>query len=156
MRPRPPSPEDEAWAGGWLSAEERRLWAAQPAADRAHSLAVARRVAPHEERSAAVPEAERWVVAAALLHDVGKAEASLGVLGRSVATLVELAGVRRAPGRLGRYLHYPERGAARLAAAGSDARVVAWAREHHRAPEQWSGAVPEAVARQLAAADTSS
>ena len=93
----------------------------------------------------------RWLVPAALLHDVGKAGVRLGVFGRSVATGLEIVGLRRAPGRLGRYLGYPSAGAALLAAAGSDERVVSWAREHHLAPALWS--VPRSGGEVLAQAD---
>jgi putative nucleotidyltransferase with HDIG domain len=154
VRARPPSDDDERWAVGWLSAAEAELWRSQAAVDRAHTIAVARRVLEAcggtGEDGAPVP---RWQMAAALLHDVGKAEARLGVAGRTTATVLELVGVRRAPGRLGRYLHYTEVGAVRLAAVGADERVVAWAREHHRPPARWSAVVPDGEALVLAAAD---
>ena len=146
--------DDEAWACAWLSGREAALWRAQNPLDRRHTVAVARRVAP--AAGAGGPRIERrdapaWLVPAALLHDVGKSDAPLGLLGRTVATLAELVGVRRAPGALGRYLRYPERGAELLAAAGSRAEVVAWAREHHQPPGCWT--LPPLWARVLAAAD---
>jgi hypothetical protein len=54
-------------------------------------------------------------------------------------------------GRVGRYLCHDEIGAGLLAAAGSDGLTVAWAREHHLAPERWT--VPAEIARALKAAD---
>ena len=92
-----------------------------------------------------------WLVAAGLLHDVGKTSAQLGVIGRSAATVLELLGVGSAPGRLGRYLHYPVAGAAALQRAGSDPRVVAWAGEHHLGAARWT--VPASAGELLARAD---
>jgi hypothetical protein len=54
-------------------------------------------------------------------------------------------------GRAGRYLCHDEIGAGLLADAGSDGLTVAWAREHHLAPERWT--VPAEIARALKAAD---
>lgn len=145
LRAAPPSAAEEAWACDRMSAEEAELWSRQHPLDRRHTVAVARQlVAEH-------PEAPGWVVEAALLHDVGKTEAPLGVPGRVLATVLELAGVRSAPGRLGRYLAYPARGAELLAAAGAAAEVAAWAREHHEPPSAWS--VPVEWGTALAAAD---
>ncbi len=168
VRPRRPGPAEEAWARSWLSEPEAELWASQAVVDRAHSIAVAEAVAvavaahtaarctvagPAPTAPGPQPAPERWVMAAALLHDVGKADAHLGLIGRTTATVLELAHVGWAPARLGRYLRYPEEGARRLAAAGSDHRVVAWAREHHRSPAARSGAVPATTADLLADAD---
>jgi hypothetical protein len=96
------------------------------------------------------------VLAAALLHDVGKVESGLGTYGRVVATLAAaVAGHDQAPHwaasrgftrRVGLYLLHPDLGADLLAMAGSDPVTVAWAREHHRPPADWT------VAPHLAAA----
>lgn len=144
-RATPPSPADEAWACGQLRPSEAALWRRQHPLDRRHTVAVARALL------AARPGAPRWVVEAALLHDVGKAEAWLGVGGRTAATVLELCRVRSAPGRLGRYLAYPRRGAELLAAAGARPEVVAWAGEHHEAASSWT--VPREWGEALAAAD---
>ena len=105
--------------------------------------------------SCAPPDAPppRWVLAAALLHDVGKTEADLAMPGRVVAALLTLVGVSTAPGRLGRYLRYPSLGGALLETAGSDPRVIAWATQHHWSPPQWT--LPPQWALALAAADHS-
>ena len=111
---------------------------------------------------AELANADRAALAAALLHDVGKLDSGLGTLARVPATLVGLAGFRRAvvPGngrssglcrRIAMYLDHPARGAARLRAAGSDPLTVAWAAEHHLPEDLWS--VPLAVGRILHAAD---
>lgn len=160
-----PSPADRAWAGEWLDDAEAALFDRLRGADRAHSIAVARDV--ERRRGAGGERAPGWVVSAALLHDVGKADADVGVLGRSVATVLGWLGgpglgtwlgarrgagpVGRACRALGRYIRYPELGAEALAAAGSDPRTVAWAREHHRPEAEWS--VPVAWGRLLRAAD---
>jgi hypothetical protein len=143
LRPPAVSGDDLAWVAAQLREAEFALWTRQSSADQAHSLGVARRCAGGDP----------WLVQAALLHDVGKAEASLGVAGRVLATALALVRVRRFPGRLGAYLRYPDLGADRLAAAGADPRVVAWAREHHWRPADWTGTVPPADAARLAAAD---
>jgi hypothetical protein len=75
------------------------------------------------------------------------------VLGRGADRQKALAwsnagGFRR---RVGLYLRHGELGSDLLALAGSDPLTVAWAREHHLPPEQWT--VVPAVAAVLAEAD---
>jgi predicted HD phosphohydrolase len=111
--------------------------------DRRHAAGVARDV----ERSLG-HAAERPVMAAALLHDVGKIESGLGTFGRVIATLAGKAAGRdmardwqRGTGftrRVGLYLRHDTLGADLLAMAGSDPLTVAWAREHHRHPADWT------------------
>lgn len=126
------------------------------AADRRHAVGVARRV----ERSLG-HEATRPVLAAALLHDVGKIESGLGTYGRVVATLsAKVAGAdmattwRRQRGiarRVGLYLHHDRLGGDLLELAGSDALTVAWARQHHQPEGQWT--VDPVIGAALKAAD---
>lgn len=152
------SDTDLAWAGTFLTEPERRLFARMSPADQHHALGVARAVERHGVDSSTP---ERWVVAAALLHDVGKTVAGLGTYGRVVATLSEAVGGRSMATawsesrgitrRVGLYLRYPELGADLLRVAGSDERVVAWSVEHHLPEEDWT--VPPAAGRVLAAAD---
>lgn len=151
LSPRPVAPEDDAWATAVLGPGERQLWQRMSRADRKHSVGVARSVA------ARAGEDERAVIAAALLHDVGKVEADLGTLGRVAATVV---GRRRASawgqaggarGRLARYLRHDAIGGDLLEDAGADPLTVAWAREHHRDERDWT--VPLAVGRALRDAD---
>lgn len=93
-------------------------------------------------------EATRPVLAAALLHDVGKLDSGLGTYGRVVATVAgavagrdmarvwsESRGITR---RVGLYLRHAELGADALRMAGSDPLTVTWAAEHHLPPEQWT------------------
>jgi hypothetical protein len=156
-------PGDLSWAESNLSEAEQRLFKKMPAADRSHSIAVARAVEANLDRVGLIPGApeSRWVLAAALTHDVGKTVAGLGTYGRVVATLSEAVGGasmarvwadrRGMTRRIGLYLQYPELGRDLLAVAGSDERVSAWAAEHHRAEESWT--VPREVGRLLADAD---
>ncbi len=158
-----PSAEDRDWAGRHLSEAEARVFDRMPAVDRSHSIVVARAVAAHLDRvglSEQDPEA-RWVLAAALTHDVGKAVAGLGTYGRVVATLsgalggadmarvwADRSGMTR---KVGLYLQYPQLGADLLAVAGADDRVIAWAAQHHEPEEEWT--VPLAEGRLLRDAD---
>lgn len=141
---------------GKLLAPEQVLWFRMSEPDQRHAAVVARRV----ERALGV-EATRPVVAAALLHDVGKIEAGIGTWGRVAATLVGLvvgretarswisrSGVLR---RIGLYHRHDEGGAALLAGAGSDELTVTWAREHHLPPDRWT--LEPAIARALKDAD---
>jgi len=149
LRPGGPSAVDRAWAEAQLLPGERALWSAMPGPDRRHSVGVARRVV------AARPDASRPIVAAALLHDVGKTQVGLRTPGRVVATLVRMARGRarsaEGDGRIARYLRHDELGAHLLEAAGSDPLTVAWTREHHQPPSAWT--VPRPDADALKAAD---
>jgi hypothetical protein len=101
------------------------------------------------------------VVAAALLHDVGKVPAGLGTYGRVVATLAgAAAGHKMAEAwtqgrgftrKVGLYLRHPALGGDMLALAESDPLTVTWAREHHLPQEEWT--LPPAVALVLKQAD---
>jgi hypothetical protein len=151
-----PPPADEAWVASTLTGDELKLWHRMSRADRRHAVGVARRV----ERALG-HESEREVLAAALLHDVGKVASGLGTIGRVLATVVGLGGGRamavewsKAGGitrRVGLYLRHDEVGADMLTLAGSHPLTVAWARQHHQRREDW--AVPAAVGSALKAAD---
>jgi hypothetical protein len=124
--------------------------------DRRHAHGVARDV----ERALG-HEATPPVLAAALLHDVGKIDAGLGTYGRVVATVsAAVAGREMAHAwvtrtgftrRVGLYLLHPSIGGDLLELAGSDPLTVAWAREHHRPEADWT--VPVEVGRVLKACD---
>jgi HD domain len=156
LLPGGPSPADEGWARDALLPGEVVLWERMSGADRRHAVGVARRA----EAALGAP-GDRPVLAAALLHDVGKIDSGLGPVRRAVATLAGMAGGHDAArrwrtrpgsvGRVGRYLCHDAIGAELLAAAGSDALTVAWAREHHLPPERWT--VPAAVGAAIKAAD---
>jgi len=150
LRPGGPPPADEAWARDALLAGERPLWDRMSGPDRRHAVAVARRT-----EEALGPRATRPVVAAALLHDVGKVEAGLGTFPRVGATLLAAVAGRerlaRRQGRVGRYVRHDVLGADLLDAAGSDPLTRTWAGEHHLPPDRWT--VDPAVGAALKAAD---
>ena len=156
LRPGGPAPDDAAWAAEQLLAAEEELWMRLSGADRRHAVGVARRV----ERSLG-HEATRPVMAAALLHDIGKVESGLRTYGRVIATLsAQVAGRdmahtwRKQRGfarRVGLYLHHDRIGGDLLELAGSDPLTVAWTREHHQPPESWT--LPRHLADALKAAD---
>lgn len=151
-----PRRADEEWVATVLGEGELGLWRRMANADRRHAVGVARRV----ERALG-DEATASVLAAALLHDVGKINAGLGTYGRVVATLAGMAAGRdtarewsRRGGftrRVGLYLRHDALGGDLLAMADSDPLTVAWAREHHLPPDRWT--VPRSVGDALKAAD---
>lgn len=155
LSPRPLSAVDDRWAREQLSSGEIALWVRMPVADRKHAAGVAREV---DRR---LGGADRAVLAAALLHDVGKVDSGLGTFGRILATFAGLvadrarhedwAGSGGITGRVGRYLRHDVIGARMLAEAGAAPETVTWAREHHLPPERWT--LPADVAGALAAAD---
>jgi hypothetical protein len=145
LRPGGPSAADADWAEAELLPDEVTLWRSMSRADRRHAAGVARRV-----EVALGNEATRPVLAAALLHDVGKTESGLGTYGRVIATIsggvigrdpaivrawTRTRGFTRS---VGLYLQHPRIGADLLAMAGSDPLTVTWAREHHLPEDQWT------------------
>jgi hypothetical protein len=158
LLPLPPRRSDTDWIVDQLLPGELELWAMMRPADRRHAAGVARRVV-----ATLGPDVGQDVVAAALLHDVGKVDSRLGTYGRVIATLsgavvghdpeiiaawTRTAGFTR---RVGLYLQHPKVGGDRLAMAGSAPLTEAWAREHHKPPAHWT--VPIEVATALAEAD---
>ena len=143
LRPGGPPEADRAWVEDVLSEAEYGLWQRMYGPDRRHSVHVAREVERRLGHEATPP-----VLAAALLHDVGKIDADLGTWGRVVATMsAKVAGADTArlwikstgfTRRVGLYLHHPEIGADMLELAGSDPLTVSWAEEHHRPAEEWT------------------
>lgn len=151
-----PRAVDHEWAMSHLLPGEAELWMLMSRVDRRHAAGVGRRTV-----AMLGPDTPREVVAAALLHDVGKLDSALGTYGRVVATLCgRIAGQDMAEvwsshrgftRRVGLYLRHDALGADRLILAGSDAVSVAWAREHHLPEERWT--VPAEVGRALKRAD---
>lgn len=107
-----------------LRPAEQALWVQLGHADRRHSIVVARRFV--ELR----PQATTPEIAGAVLHDIGKLGAGLGVVGRVVATV---AGPRTA--RLRSYHDHEALGAAALTEIGSDPVTVAMVAGHGPASE---------------------
>jgi hypothetical protein len=151
-----PSKKNEVWAAQTLLPEQRKLWFRMSRADRRHAVAVARRA----ERALG-HEAAPAVLAAALLHDIGKLDSRLSTYGRVIATVAGVVGGRdmaaqwsKASGftrRVGLYLRHAELGGDMLVMAGSDPLTSTWAREHHLPEDQWT--LPPAIARALKDAD---
>jgi hypothetical protein len=156
LRPGGPGAAAEAWVAEVLTPAQHELWRRMSGPDRRHAHGVARRV----ERALG-HEATPPVLAAALLHDVGKADAGLRTYGRVVATISSrVAGPEMAhlwvtkrgfTRKVGLYLLHPDIGGDQLALADSDPLTVAWAREHHRPEEQWT--IPSEIGRVLKACD---
>ncbi len=158
LRPGGPPRSEVAWVTEQLTPLELELWREMPGPDRRHSVVVARRV----ERTLG-HEATPPVLAAALLHDVGKTQSGLGTYGRVIATLSGAA-VGRDPEtiknwtrtrgftrRVGLYLQHPKLGGDLLGMAGSDPLTEAWARQHHLPADEWT--IDPAIASALSAAD---
>lgn len=165
LSPAGPSPADEAWAMAWLLDGEQGLWRRMSGPDRRHAVGVAR-----DTLRLLGPEASRReVMAAALLHDVGKVEASWGTFARVGVTLVAMAvgrtrlvswtgpatpvGRRSPRTRVGLYLTHDRLGAELLRAAGSHDLTVSWAGEHHLPPERWTVNAPVGAALKAADGD---
>ena len=152
LRARPLDDADRGFVRDALRTSELDCWARLGRADQAESVATGR-AATSLLGEAADPD---WL-AAALLHDIGKAETGLGTIGRSLATVAAtIAGARRArawTGSFGRYVNHDELGSARLAQAGARSAAVSWAAVHHR-PERWArSGIPIEICRILATAD---
>jgi len=153
-----PKHADDAWARAQLLPGEVSLWDRMKRSDRRHAVGVARRV-----ETALDDDATRPVLAAALLHDVGKVESNFGPYRRAIATVSAVA-VKHDPQvirawtrttgftrRVGLYLQHPKLGGDLLGMAGSDTLTEQWAREHHRPEAEWT--IPLPVARALKDAD---
>jgi hypothetical protein len=151
--PGAPRSADTAWVESILTPAELDLWQRLPNHDRRYSIRVAQRVRTLLAGTEFAGD-PRWP-AAALLHDVGKLDADLGVAGRVVATALGalVPSARHSEGRIGRYLRHGELGQHRIRAAGGREEAARWAAAHHDRDE-WAGTgVPAPVAEALAAAD---
>jgi putative nucleotidyltransferase with HDIG domain len=116
--------------------------------DRRHAVGVAREALRRCEQAGVSPG--RDVVAAALLHDVGKIEARLGTFARVAVTVIALVVGRervarwsgdRTGGwraRAGLYVTHDRVGADLLRAAGSEPLTIAWAEQHHLPEARWT------------------
>ncbi len=118
VRARPLTPREEAEVAGLLDDARAALFWEQPVMDQRHAIEAARFVLTRRP-------GDRELARAALLHDVGKRHAGLGVLGRVAATLLALLRIP-APGRFGIYLDHARLGAEDL--AGADELTVVYAR----------------------------
>lgn len=161
LSPARPRPGDVAWVGEHLNPGELAVWNRLPRHDRRHSIRVARDVQTALAGTEYAGDG-RWIEAA-LLHDVGKLDAGLGVLGRVGATLAGAAagrdwaevwshkrGITR---KVGLYLRHPELGADRIRICGGSREAATWA-ECHQDPDRYDACgLPAPVVAALAAAD---
>ncbi len=110
----------------WMGAprvQRRRSSGISLSADQRHAYRAARFA---EQRSPQRPD----LVRAALLHDVGKRHARLGILGRVLASLLRQLRLE-GYGRVAVYLDHPAIGAAELEETGAEPLVVEFALHHH-------------------------
>jgi hypothetical protein len=159
--PGPPPPDDVAWAETILTVAGFAQFRRQPNHDQRHAIGVARDV---QARLAGTEYAgdPRWL-SAALLHDIGKLDARLGVYGRAVATVSGAVAGRDSAEhwstssgftrRVGLYLRHAELGADRIRIAGEPEVAAQWSAAHHE-PSTWPELpIPEPVVAALDAAD---
>lgn len=156
LSPRSLPAADAAWAESQLTPGELELWARTGRADRRHVVGVARRV-----EATLGDDATRPILAAALLHDIGKLASGLGTYGRVIATLsigvagrdiavawTETSGFTR---KVGLYARHEELGADMLAVTDSDPLTVALVREQSVPVDERT--VPDRLVEALTAAD---
>lgn len=136
VRSRRLAPAEQMEAARLLdSPAEAELFWGQPSADQRHGLTGARLMA--RERPG-----RRDLMRAALLHDVGKRRAGLGLWGRTWAALAARRGWKKSR-RADQYLSHARTGAEELAAAGAEETVTDYARSHHGSrppsipPQDW-------------------
>jgi len=156
-----PAASDVAWVRTFVNPAEYDVWARMANHDRRHSIGVARRV---ELALAGTEYADQpeWLEAA-LLHDVGKLDSRLGIVGRVGATLAGFAaghdmadawsakrGITR---RVGLYLRHGELGATRIRIAGGGEAAARWAGAHHDHDTWAATGIPTTVLEALHAAD---
>ncbi|MEX2322558.1 MAG: HD domain-containing protein [Acidimicrobiia bacterium] len=128
-----PDPPMQLWIGSCLGPAEARLFWEQPVQDQAHAAAVGAYVAQRR------PE-RGDLIAAALLHDVGKAASRLGPVRRSLATV--LGGLRLPmPRQFSAYRNHGSIGAEMLEGVKAPAIAIAFAR-HHGGAQAPSGVAP--------------
>jgi len=127
---------------GWLAPDLFELFRAQPTADQRHGYGAALQVV-------AGGSDDRDTIVAALMHDVGKRHARLGVFARSVATILIRLHILQGR-RVMAYRDHGLVGAHELAGAGAPALAVDFAM-HHQGERPPS--IPEPTWDLLIAAD---
>lgn len=131
------SPEEQAWVNRMLRPDLAQLYWQQAAIDQRHAYDVARRT----EGALGKDDA---ALTAALLHDVGKRHSRAGVIGRSLATILD--GLRLPlPADWRKYRDHEQLGAADLARQGADLLTVAFAAGRRPATDEVESRVWDAL-----------
>lgn len=117
------TPPERAAVEGWLTGETAEIFFNQDDADQRHGFHAALSVI-------AAGIEDREVIMAALLHDVGKRHARLGIVGRSVASVLILARLPLPP-RMQAYRDHGLVAARELGALSAPSLVVDFALHHH-------------------------
>lgn len=151
VRPGAPSTEDVSWAHQQLIAGERLLWDRMSNPDKRHSVTVAR-ATDQAFADHATLEPTRPIMAAALLHDVGKVVSNFRTPARVVATFVWLVVPTSSAQkwllkgkpfqRMAQYRLHPELGEQLLCEAEADVLTSNWAGDHHRPSDAWRVPTP--------------
>lgn len=126
----PPGPTDQDFVARYLDGACAELFWEQQQADQRHAIDVARRV------EALLP-GDHSAVRAALLHDIGKRSSRVGPVSRSIATVLDAAGLPMT-GRMRSYRRHGPAGAEDIAARSCGPLAEAFARIH-------PGPAPEGV-----------
>lgn len=134
LRVAPLSGDELQEVAGLIDDRTLEAYLRQNDADQRHGLEAARHILERDGR----PE----LVVAALVHDIGKRHAGLGIAGRVIASV--LARLRLpTPGRLRVYLDHPALGGAELRDLGLNGLASDYAAHHHGArphsidPDDW-------------------
>lgn len=120
---RPLTASERAAVSGWLSGETSAVFFAQGDADQRHGYQAALTVLDNGVE-------DRDVLASALLHDVGKRHARLGIVGRSLASVMILAGLPLGE-RMTAYRDHGLLAARELAGLGAPSMAIDFAMYHH-------------------------
>lgn len=154
---RPPTAEDERWVEAMVTPEEWELFRRLSDPDRRHLVHSARMVTRTD------PTMDPYWCRVAVLHDVGKYHAQLGVFGRVAATVLA-AGLGSARmndwadrsgwrGQVGRYHRHGEIGADEIRAAGGPEDAAVWSEIHHHPDRFDRSSISAPVLAVLDAAD---
>jgi hypothetical protein len=119
---KPLDANEAAAVESWVTPEEAAIFFEQDPRDQAHGYAAAMAVVGDGH--------DIDVVVAALLHDVGKRHARLGVVGRSLASILIKLGLPLTK-RMKLYRDHGALAATELLSIGSSRIVIQFARHHH-------------------------